>query len=414
LAWTPPTREPWVERLNALGRNLGDDGHSLISLDAEILLAAAREATGLQDFGDDWFRTALAKLVEALESEARLTLLGRLFARSEIQRVLQNRLRVEDWIRRHPGVLDERIEAPIFVTGLGRSGTTLLHELLMQDPAHRVPLLWETFFSIPPPEPTTHTSDARVGAADLEITLMDAAVPALTGMHENAGDLPTECIFLFAHQLATDMFTGEFRVPSYTLWLHAQDPAPLYAYHRRMLQLLQSRHRRERWVLKAPSHLGQLPALFHAYPDARVVITHRDPLRVIGSLCNLMAALQWMRSDHVDYEAIVGAMALGFPFLCERMMKQRQEGELPEGRITDVLYTDLAREPLATVAQLYAQLGLSLSAEAEARMRRFLADRRQATRGGHEYAFETTGLDRGAERGRYAAYMSRYGIDPEV
>jgi hypothetical protein len=414
VGWTPPRREPWVERLNALGRNLGDDGRSLVALDEATLLAASREATGLDDFGDAWFRTALAKLLAALEGEARLTLLGRLFARSEIQRLLQNRLRVEDWIRRHPAVLEERIEAPIFVTGLGRSGTTLLHELLMQDPANRVPLLWETFFSVPPPEPATHRSDARALAADLEITLMDAALPSLTSMHENAGDLPTECIFLFAHQLATDMFTGEFAIPSYTLWLHAQDPAPLYAYHQRLLQLLQSRHRAERWVLKAPSHLGQLPALFRAYPDARVVITHRDPLRVIGSLCNLMAALHWMRSDHVDYDAIVRAMALGFPFLCERMMKQRDAGALPAERIADVRYADLVRAPLETVDRLYQRLGLSLPAEAEARMRRYLADRRQDRRSGHEYAFETTGLDREAERTRYTAYLERYGIPAEV
>jgi hypothetical protein len=414
VSWTPPEREPWVERLNALGRNLGDDGKSLVALDEATVLAAARAATGLDDFGDDWFRAPLAKLLAALESEARLTLLGRLFARSEIQRILQNRLRVEDWIRGHPEVLRERVEAPIFVTGLGRSGTTLLHELLMQDPANRVPLLWETFFSVPPPEPTTYPDDPRAAAADLEITLMDAAVPALTGMHENAGDLPTECIFLFAHQLATDMFTGEFHVPSYTLWLHGQDLGPLYAYHRRLLQLLQSRHRGEHWVLKAPSHLGQLPALFREYPDARVVITHRDPLRVIGSLCNLMAALHWMRSDHVDYDAIVRAMSFGFPFLCERVMKQRDAGELPEGRIVDVLYHDLVREPIATLDALYRRLGRTLSAEAEARMRAFLDERRHTKRAAHEYAFETTGLDRDAERAKYAAYLARYGVPAEV
>jgi len=411
VSWQPPPREPWVERLNALGRNLGDEGKSLVALDEATLLAAARAATGLDDFGDAWFRPALAKLLAALEGEARLTLLGRLFARSELQRILQNRLRVEDWIRRHPAVLEEPIEAPIFVTGLGRSGTTLLHELLMQDPANRVPLLWETFLSIPPPEPASWLTDPRAAAAELEITLMDAAVPALTGMHENAGDLPTECIFLFAHQLATDMFTGEFHVPSYTLWLHGQDLAPVYAYHRRLLQLLQSRHR-GRWVLKAPSHLGQLPTLFRAYPDARVVITHRDPLRVIGSLCNLMAALHWMRSDHVDYDAIVRAMSFGFPFLCERVMKQREGGEVPEDRIDDVLYRDLVREPLATVDALYQRQGRALSAEAEARMRAFLTDRHR--RGGHEYAFETTGLDRDAERKKYAAYLARYGIPAEV
>jgi len=414
MTWTPPPRAPWVEHLNALGRNLGDDGRSLVPLDEATVLAAARAATRLEDFGDDWFRAPLAKLLGALESEARLTLLGRLFARSEIQRILQNRLRVEQWIRVHREVLAERIEAPIFVTGLGRSGTTLLHELLMQDPANRVPLLWETFYSIPPPEAGSWTSDPRVRAADLEITLMDAAIPAMTGMHENAGDLPTECIFFFAHQLATDMFTGEFHVPSYTLWLHSQDLAPLYAYHRRMLQLLQSRHRGERWVLKAPSHLGQLPALFREYPDARVVITHRDPLRVIGSLCNLMAALHWMRSDHVDYDAIVRAMSFGFPFLCERVMKQRDAGEVPGDRIHDVLYTELVRDPVGSVAALYARWGRRLAPEAEARMRSYLADRRHGRRGGHDYAFETTGLERDAERTKYAAYLARYVVPLEV
>jgi len=414
VSWTPPPREPWVEHLNALGKNLGDDGRSLVPLDPATVLAAAQQATGLDDFGDDWFRSALAKLLAALEDEARLTLLGRLFARSEIQRVLQNRLRVEHWIREHPEVLEGRIEAPIFVTGLGRSGTTFLHELLMHDPANRVPLLWECFYSIPPPEPATYLTDPRVRASELEITLMDAAIPAMTGMHENAGDLPTECIFLFAHQLATDMFTGEFHVPSYTLWLHTQDPAPLYAYHRRLLQLLQSRHRGERWVLKAPSHLGQLPALFRAYPDAHVVITHRDPLRVIGSLCNLMAALHWMRSDHVDYDAIVRAMSFGFPFLCERVMQQRDAGELPEGRVHDVLYRDLVREPIESVRTLYAGFGRALSQGAEARMRAFLDERRSAKRGAHDYAFETTGLDRDSERKKYAAYLERYGIPSEA
>jgi hypothetical protein len=208
------------------------------------------------------------------------------------------------------------------------------------------------------------------------------------------------------------MFTGEFHVPSYTLWLHTQDQAKLYAYHRRLLQLLQSRHRGQ-WVLKAPSHLGQLPALFREYPDARVVITHRDPLRVIGSLCNLMAALHWMRSDHVDYDAIVRAMSFGFPFLCERVMKQREAGELPEDRVADLLYRDLVRDPIGSVRGLYARWGRTLSTAAEQRMQAFLGDRRHTKRATHDYAFETTGLDPEAERKKYAAYLERYGVSRE-
>lgn len=414
VRWSPPPKEPWVDRLNQLGRTLGDAGRGLVALDEATLLAAARAATGEDDFGDGWFREPLRVLLAALEEEAELTLLGRIFARSEVQRLLQNRLRIEGWWRAHPELREERIEAPVFVTGLGRSGTTLLHELLAEDPAHRVPMLWELFDSVPPPETATYFSDPRIRAADLEITLMDAAIPAVTGMHENAGDLPTECIFLFAHQLATDMFTGEFRVPSYTMWLSRADAAPRYAYHRRILQLLQSRHRGERWALKAPSHLSDLPALFATYPDARVVITHRDPLRVVGSLCNLMATLHAMRSDRVDYAAMVLAMSFGLPMLCERVTKLRDEGGVPEDRIDDVRYADLVADPIGTVRSLYARWGRKLQADVEQRMRRHLEDRRARPHGTHEYAFETTGLDLATERAKVAAYQARYDVPSEV
>ncbi len=410
-AWTPPGRAPWVERLNALGANLGPAGlRSLVALDAEALLAAARAATGLDDFGDGAFREGLAVLCGALEEEAKLTLLGRLLARGELQRPLRNRLRIQDWIRAHPEIERERVEAPIFVTGLGRAGTTWLHELLARDPENRVPLLWELFEPVPPPEPRSHATDPRAAAAEREITLMDAAVPAFTAMHENAGDRPTECIFAFAHEFATDLFTGSYRVPSYTLWLARRDLAPVYAAHRRLLQLLQSRHRGARWVLKAPSHLANLPALFAVYPDARVVILHRDPLPVIASLANLMGTLQWMRSDEVDHAGIVRALALGFPIVLERVSRQRDEGTVPAGQIVDLVYRDLAAEPIAAVEALYARLGLRLATAAALRMRSWLARPRPR----HAYALGDTGLDLAAERSRYAAYQSRYRVPSEL
>ena len=412
--WQPPDREPWAQRLVEIGRNLGDDGRSLVELDAECLIAAAERTTGLAAWGDDSFREPLGVLCGALEADAQLHLLGRIFARSELQRILQARLRVVDWRAEHPEVEGESVERPIFITGLGRSGTTLLHELLAQDPANRVPHLWETFFPVPPPEDASTSEDLRIQAADAEITLMDAAIPAFTAMHENAGHLPTECIFLFAQEMVTDMFTGEFRVPSYTMWVAGCDKAPLYASHRRLLQLLQSRDRRARWVLKAPSHLSALPALFAEYPDARVVWTHRDPLRVVGSLCNLMATLHWMRSDHVDYAAIVAAMSFGLPYLCNEVREQRARGELPEDRIADLRYADLVEDPLACVRGLYADWGETLSGEAETRMRAYLEAR--ATRPGtaHEYDFATTGLDVGSARARVADYQERYGVPSEV
>src|SRR6185436_8327997 len=128
---------------------------------------------------------------------------------------------------------------------------------------------------------------------------------------------------------------------------------PAYDYHRRMLQLLQSRHRGERWALKAPSHLHNLPLLFATYPDARVIITHRDPLQQLGSLSNLMATIRWIRSNQVDYDGIVRSMGMGFKFQLAHMTKLRDEGAVPNPQILDVRYADLVADPVATVASIY-------------------------------------------------------------
>lgn len=414
MPWISRERPAWVERINALGENLGDHGRSLIPLDVEDLLLKATQGTGLENYGDSWFREPLGVFVDALNGEAELTLLGRLLARSEIQRILQNRLRIEDHLRQNPELLSSPVEEPIFVTGLGRSGTTLLHELLALDTAHRVPLLWEMMYSVPPPEPTTYLSDPRVKAAHKEITLMDAIDPAFSGMHENAGHLPSECIFIFAHQFATDMWVGTYPVPGYTQWLSGVDLRPIYDYHLRFLQLLQSRQRGERWVMKAPSHLSSLPLLFQTYPDAQVVITHRDPLKVIASLTNLMATLQWMRSRKVDYEGIVAAMAFGLGYLLERSTNERDTGKVPADQITDIRYTDLVRDPLGTVRSLYESWERELSGETADRILNYIRNRHQGREALHDYAFSDTGLDLEAERTRHAAYQERFGVESEV
>lgn len=406
------TRPSWVDAVNALGANLGDDGRSLVSLDAADLLAAASSNTGLTDFGDPWFRAGLDVLLRALEDEARLTLVGRILARAEIQRILQNRLAVESAIRAHPEIEQHRITAPIIVTGLGRSGTTLLHDLLAQDPANRVPMQWELMYSTPPPETATYGSDPRIAQVAREIEVMAEVDPAFATMHELAADLPTECIYIFAHQFATDMFVGEFNIPSYAIWSGTTDLRPAYAYHRRFLQLLQWRHR-GRWALKAPSHLAHLAQLFTTYPDARVVITHRDPLRVIGSLASLMATLHRMRSDHVDDAAMAAQIAFGFEYLVNKVMRERDAG-VGAGRIVDVRYADLVGDPVATVRSLYARWELPFDDELAERIRRRLAEQGHGGDGGHRYSFDATGLDRADLRQKFAHYLERHDIPAEA
>ena len=389
-----------------------------MSLKPDDLLQAATEATGLADFGDDWFREPLQRLCSALDDEAELHLPGRLRARAEMQVILQNRLRLIDLWNQEPGIAGEAVRAPIVVTGLGRSGTTLLHELLACDPANRPALLWELIHTVPGAAAASGQGDGGVdwvATTHDEITLMDEMVPAFTSMHENGGGLPTECIFAFAHQFSSDVFTGIYNVPSYTIWKSGVDQAPVYEWHRRMLQTLQWARPTERWVVKAPSHLSHLDLLFSTYPDVRVVMTHRDPLRVVGSLADTMATLHWMHSDRVAHHDLVEFLCMGVELQMNGVTRQRDAGHLPSGQISDVLYRDLVKDPIGTVVGLYEHWGLDLSEEARANLEAYVAARHEhRSVGEHRYRFEDTGLELAEHRPLVADYQARFGVSSEV
>jgi hypothetical protein len=396
----------------ALGQGVGDGGRSLVSLQPDDLRRAAALTTGLDDFGDTWWEEPFTRLCTSLDSEAQLHLPGRIRTRGELQLILQNRLRLVDLWRRTPAVFDQPVTAPIVVTGLGRSGTTFLHELLACDPDNRPPLLWELLHTVP------YEPDRSPQLCDDEITLMDEIVPAFTAMHENGGALPTECIFAFAHQFSSDMYTGLYNVAEYTMWRSGIDQAPIYDWHRRTLQTLQhltpTHTPQTRWVVKAPSHLSALPLLFATYPDARVVITHRDPLRVIGSLADLMATLHYMHSDHVDHAVLVEFMAMGLEMQMDAVTAERDANALPDDQIADVIYDDLTTDPVGTIEALYAGWDLPLSDAFRAALADYLQARHTHRTGGHDYSFADTGLDLATHRANVAPYQARFNVPSEV
>jgi hypothetical protein len=414
VTWEPPPRAPWVDKLAATGRALGDDGRSIVSLDAGDLLAAASAGSGLDDFGDDWFREPLERLTTSIDEEAHLHLPGRIRARTELQTVLGNRLALVDLWKREPSVLDVEVAPPIVVTGLGRSGTTLLHELLACDPANRPPLLWELLHTVPPPTRAADVDDERARVTDDAITMMDEMVPAFTGMHESRGHWPTECIFAFMHQFSSDEFVGLYDVPSYTIWRSGLDHAPIYDWHRRMLQTLQWKAPTERWLLKAPSHLSSLAQVFATYPDARVVVTHRDPLRVVGSLADMMATLRWMHSDRVDHVSLIEFLAMGLELQMDSVTAQRDAGDLPGERIADVLYTDLVADPIGCMARLYEQWELPWTDDVRSRLDAYVTERHAGRGTPHDYRWEDTGLDLAEHRPLVQPYQDRFGVASEV
>jgi hypothetical protein len=407
VAWTPPARPPWLARLLALGAAAGD-ARLLVSLEPAELLAAARASTGLEDFGEGDWRTHFAVLVDALERESELHLAGRLLARTELLRSLRNRLRLRELWRRRPEILEARVSPPVFVLGAPRTGTSILHELLALDPASRAPSMWEMLH---PVEALAGESLRAVG--DAEVRLWHDLQPEYEAMHENSGDLPNECIFITMNEFLSDQWSGCHVVPSYEAHLRKSDHRGAYRFHRRFLLTLQQRRRGERWVLKAPSHLPHLREIFEVYPDARVLHIHRDPLRTIPSTLSLMGTLKWMRCERADVSAAARLLPAGYAAMFRSEIELRRSGALPDQRFVDLRYHDLMADPTAAVAELYERLGWALSAAVRSRMRGYLARKPRHARGVHRYSLAAFGLDRDAERERFAFYQRRFDVPDE-
>ena len=415
MVWRPAPRPEWVEELNAFGRQVGDPA-ALVPLEPKSLIDAATAAAGgLDEFGGDEFREPFTVFVRSLEEEADLNLVGRLMARNEIVRSLRNRLQIIHAHREHPEIGAGAIDAPVLVTGTGRSGTSILHELLAQDPAHRVLLTWEALHPYPPPEHATYATDPRIAAAHREYaTFWNLVTPEYQTMHENGGDVPNEDALLVMPTFLSDHFMGSYTVPSYTRHLVAADMKPALAFHRRFLQVLQWRYAADRWVLKWPGFLSRLPDYFAAYPDARVLITHRDPLKVLPSMTSLMATLVWQHSDNVDSAAIVERVTRGTAMVFDLIDQMRTDGALPDDQIVDVRYVDLIEEPWPTLRRVYGELGLELTERAERHMREYLAAKPKDRHGAHRYSFADTGLDVDESRALFAAYQARHDVPSEV
>ncbi|GIW42554.1 MAG: putative sulfotransferase [Candidatus Binatia bacterium] len=383
-------------------------------LHPEKLLESARRRTGLEDFGGLSFLEGLRRLSEAWEKEAALTPFGRILARSDALGYLENRLRIARVVGEHPEITRVRIEQPVFVVGMPRTGTTILHELLAQDPANRVPMTWEVARPCPPPERQTYETDPRIAEVQARLDRVDRILPDFKKMHPMGATLPQECVAITAHEFASLLFSTTHRVPSYTRWLlHEAELGPAYRFHRLFLQLLQWRCPGRRWVLKSPGHLWSLPALLAEYPDARLVQTHRDPLRIVASLTSLAVTLRSMASDKVDPKEIAREWSETLRVALERSVDARERGLVRPECVVDLSFGELVADPIAAVRRIYERFDFKWTGEAERRMRSFLAAHPRDRYGPHVYRFANTGLDPVAEREKVRGYVERFDVPRE-
>ena len=402
-----------VRAMNMAGRAASAIGMTPVNLSFDNLLKTAQKNSGLSDFGEDDFRDPLKRLLQSIEQEAQLSLLGRIVARTDLLRTLENRLGIVDLLKKHPEIEEQPIEQPLFVVGPPRSGTTIFHDLLVMDPDNRVPLAWECSSPLPPPERATYRSDPRIAQCQADLDRVDQLLPEFKKMHPMGAERAQECVCMTNHDFTSMIYFVQFYVPGYDRWVVEHDMASAFKWHRRFLQVLQWKCPGKRWAMKSPQHMWHLEYVHREYPDALFVQTHRDPVKTVISMSNLAATLQSMASEHADLPRIARYYAQALADGYNNTVTYRSSGKLPEAQVVDLYFRDFMQDQVGTVRRAYEHFGWELDSDAAGSMQAFLDDNPADKHGKHLYQLADTGLDIEELRGMFANYENYFNIPRE-
>lgn len=385
-----------------------------LSLDADTLVEEAREKAGLQDFGDESFREPLGVLLDSLENEAKLNDIGRGTQHGRIVDSLATRLMTEDYIRRHPEILEEDLGEAIVIVGLARTGTTRLHRLLGSGPAFQVAQWWEVRYPAPFAGSDWRSDDPRIAAAHAEVKATLEAVPALATVHPWDPEGADEEVMLLEHTFLSWVPESGAHVPSYQRWLDDQDLTEAYRYLARFLRFIQWQKKESgrgggRWILKSPFHLAYVDPLFEVFPGGRVIQTHRDPLETIPSAASMYRLLHELNTDVVDPQWVGEAVRSRYRDALERCMRAREK-YAPE-RFIDVDYRAVGRDAIGEARRIYEWLGVELTGDAERAMRQWSQENARERRAAHEYTLEEFGFTRDGLASDFAEYRERHILD---
>jgi hypothetical protein len=371
----------------------------------EALLEEARRSTGLTDFGDEGFREGLRVLLRTYEETARFTDQGRRRNWRRVVQLLQNRLRIQQAFQEHPEIREREIRRPVVLTGLPRSGTSALFNLLAADPAARPLRLWEALFPWPMPGLEPGQPDPRREAVEQHYRRGREKNPDFTRIHYVAADNPEECVLALAHDFCDVQMGIEVMMEPYASWFQKQDFGRTYRYYRDLLKLLDWQRPGERWLLKAPAHMWAIDVLVETFPDVCVVWTHRNPLQCVASICSMTEALMSGRESADPTE--LGPVVMEFyATSLDRGLEARQRHD--PARFVDVDYRDFVAAPLGVAQRIYGHFGLPLPAAARAALESHARENPQGRHGRHEYSLEQYGLSPERVRERFAGYIEAY------
>lgn len=382
-----------------------------------MLAEAGRRTGGLDDLGDGPFVEPLGLFLDSLEREARLNEMGRLIAQERALLHIVNRLLYVRDRAANPTIADEKIVKPVFIIGFPRTGTTILHDILAQDPDSRAPLTWETMFPSPPPEADTFTTDPRIAQARALLPTPETETERdrkFRAMHPMGAELSQECVVMMGEAMCTPLFHNQFRVPSYEDWVDTEaDWSHVYRFHERQLQHLQWHNHRDRWVLKTGAHMWGLEHLLRTYPDARIVFTHRDPVKSVTSYASLTTLVREAGSDDVDRFEIADDWMARLKRVIDHALDVRDGGPYPDAVFYDMQFEDFVADQFAVISDIYDALGLPMTDTGAERMQAFIADNPKGKHGLHLYTPEEYGIDPAVVRTEFARYIDRFDLSPE-
>lgn len=411
---TEPRRRVLIRLVDAAGRLGEHAGLSPSPVSGRRILERVRRRTGLHDLGDGEAEEGLRVLAASIETEARPGAFGREVVRGMIAQSIERRLRILDLVARTPQIRAQTIRRPLFIVSPPRTGTTLLYNLLAQDPAARPLLSWEAYDPFPPSRTGWRGRDPRIARHRRNVRFLDWLAPDLQRIHPVTADGPEECVPLLMRTFVTGVWSMFANVPTYDAWVRSRPAATYdaaYRHHRDQLRLLQWQRPEGHWLLKSPAHTLALPALLRVYPDAVVVRTHRDLCRVLPSALSLFRAARSLLEGPVDTRALGQSGLAMAQDLLARVMRP-----LPDSareRVVDVRYADLVADPLGTVERIQRAAGREVTAEMAEGVERWLEANPRHKQAVHRYRLEDYGLDPEEVGELSEAYHRRFDVPPE-
>ncbi len=369
------TRPVLIKLFNRIGQR--------VSIDLDVLMKRAIKKEGLSDFGADADFTPLEKLLDATKREAHLHRFGQFIIRERLVGILGNRLRAQYWFEKHPEIEEQQLNPPIIITGLQRTGTTLLQRLLSADPSNRGLLSWEALNPAPFLKNKRGEPDRRIRLAKMSERMLKIMSPQFFAIHPVEHQAPEEDVLLNDHTFISTVPEAMLHVPEYAEWVEEQDHTPAYTYLKKMLKLLQWQRPGKQWVLKSPQHLEFLDTIRQVFPGCTIIQTHRNPERVIPSFCSMVYHSRSIFSDQVSPEEIGRHWLRKDSYAMNKTLEYR--AKVKDEGVIDVYYKNLVNDPIACIQEIYQQAGFEYTEAARAAMQAVLDRSPQYKYGVHRY-----------------------------